>query len=161
MDGYYLNDQIWMPWDSSCKTCISGDKWESWEKYMFLDSTSQLWHHWSEGEYFDITSQVCRNWNDSWRELWKYQQSWMQWANNKTFDLESFECVDEWGTDTVLIEDGQLNLKSVWRSFEYYVDPLSTSMIELGTKEHPYRTIESVNLEIINFHSHTDSDIII
>ena len=44
----------------------------------------------------------------------------------------------------------------VCRSPDYYVDPFSQESIELGTQKYPYRSISSVNSEIINFHSHTN-----
>jgi len=39
------------------------------------------------------------------------------------------------------------------------VNPLSESVVELGTEDHPYKDIESVFVEILNFHSHTQRSI--
>lgn len=39
------------------------------------------------------------------------------------------------------------------RSFNYYVNPQSTSVVELGTKEHPYKSFEPVLVELMNFHT--------
>lgn len=42
------------------------------------------------------------------------------------------------------------------RSFTYYVNPLSTSVTELGTKSHPYKELDSVFVELMNYHTHAD-----
>ena len=47
----------------------------------------------------------------------------------------------------------------VCRSFTLYVDPSSTSVIELGTIDHPYKEFESVVAELMNFHTHNDRSI--
>ena len=39
------------------------------------------------------------------------------------------------------------------------MNPLSESVVELGTQTHPYKDIESVFVEILNFHSHTQRTI--
>jgi len=43
----------------------------------------------------------------------------------------------------------------------YYIDPLSDSPLELGTLLYPYKTAEAVITEIINFHSHSSSAVIV
>ena len=45
------------------------------------------------------------------------------------------------------------------RSFEYYVNPDSSSVVELGTKEHPYKSLGYVFVELLNYHSHSDRNI--
>jgi len=54
-----------------------------------------------------------------------------------------------------------MNLPSVCRNLDYFVDPLSDESIELGTREFPYRSMRSVISEIVNFFSHTDANITI
>ena len=44
----------------------------------------------------------------------------------------------------------------VCRSFTLYVDPSSTSVIEFGTIDHPYKEFESVVAELMNFHTHNN-----
>jgi hypothetical protein len=39
------------------------------------------------------------------------------------------------------------------------VNPRSTSSTELGTQAHPYKDLESVFVELMNFHSHSDRNI--
>ena len=39
------------------------------------------------------------------------------------------------------------------------MNPLSESVVELGTQTHPYKDIKSAFVEILNFHSHTERTI--
>jgi hypothetical protein len=47
------------------------------------------------------------------------------------------------------------------RSLTYYVDSSSTSSVELGTKRHPYKSYDSVNIELMNFHTGNDRSVIV
>ena len=80
----------------------------------------------------------------------------MQWNSTQIFDLTSFSCVNSWNSTTsILISDSQLAISSVWRSFNYYVDPTSTSVIELGTLQYPFKSLGFVFVELLNFHANT------
>ena len=80
----------------------------------------------------------------------------MQWNSTQVLDLTSYTCVNSWNTTTsVLISDSQFGISSFWRSFDYYVDPSSTSIVELGTKQFPYKSLALVFVELLNFHSNT------
>lgn len=48
---------------------------------------------------------------------------------------------------------------SVCRSPNYYVDPDSEQLIELGTKTYPYKTMRAVFSEILNIFAHKDVNI--
>ena len=50
---------------------------------------------------------------------------------------------------------------AVWRSLVYYVNVDSISVIELGTFEHPYKDLDSVFVEILNLHAHTNRNIVV
>lgn len=68
----------------------------------------------------------------------------------------------EWEQDTqILIQNPQLQDIPVWRDFEYYVNANSQSLVEVGTKDHPYKELDSVFVEIMNFHSHSERNIMI
>jgi hypothetical protein len=45
------------------------------------------------------------------------------------------------------------------RSLTYYVDSSSTSNLELGTEGHPYKSYDSVNIELMNFHTGNDRSV--
>jgi len=59
----------------------------------------------------------------------------------------------------ISINDTQLGNIPLCRSFTYYVDPSSMSTTELGTLQHPYKELNSVFIELLNFHSHSDRSI--
>ena len=49
--------------------------------------------------------------------------------------------------------------KPVCRHFNYYVNPESTEIIELGTKAHPFKNIALPFVEILNYFSHSDRNL--
>ena len=49
--------------------------------------------------------------------------------------------------------------KPVCRHFNYYVNPESTKIIELGTKAHPFKNIALPFVEILNYFSHSDRNL--
>lgn len=49
----------------------------------------------------------------------------------------------------------------VCRDFNYYVNPNSTELVELGTKKYPYKNIGLAFLEILNFWAHSSSNLTI
>ena len=80
----------------------------------------------------------------------------MQWNSTQVFDLASFSCVNSWNSTTsVLISDSQLAISSVCRGYDYYVDPTSTAVIELGTLQYPFKSLGFVFVELLNFHANT------
>ena len=44
---------------------------------------------------------------------------------------------------------------SFCRGFDYYVDVTSSQTIELGSREYPFKDLESVFIELANYHSNT------
>ncbi|CAI2377869.1 unnamed protein product [Moneuplotes crassus] len=72
------------------------------------------------------------------------------------------DCEDSCDSSTqILIQDPQLHNIPVCRSFDYYVNINSGSPVELGTRGHPYKHIDSAFIEIMNFHSHSERNITI
>jgi hypothetical protein len=64
--------------------------------------------------------------------------------------------------DTQLeISSNQYNIDKICRSTNFYVDPSSSKMIELGTKEYPYRNFRAVSSEILNHFSYKNLNITI
>jgi hypothetical protein len=64
--------------------------------------------------------------------------------------------------DTQLeISSNQYNIDKICRSTNFYVDPNSSKMIELGTKEYPYRNFRAVSSEILNHFSYKKLNITI
>ena len=50
---------------------------------------------------------------------------------------------------------------NVCRSLEYYINIESEHVVELGTRQYPYKDLSSVFVEIVELHSNTDRSIII
>lgn len=57
------------------------------------------------------------------------------------------------------ITDPQLSSIPLCRSFNYFVNPLSQSTVELGTQKHPYKELDSAFVEVVNFHSHSEREV--
>ena len=60
-----------------------------------------------------------------------------------------------WGSNEVFIQDSQLRNLKLWRSLDYYVNPKSIEIVELGTKQYPFKNIALPFIEILNYHSHS------
>jgi len=54
-----------------------------------------------------------------------------------------------------------MNLNSICRTMNYYIDPYSSELLELGTLKYPYRTFKALSAEIINIHKHSQVNITI
>ena len=125
-----------------------------------IEQSKQHRQLWAYGEYYSDPVNSWLSWNGSWRSAWAYQSIWMQWDSTQVFDLASFSCVDSWNSTTsVLISNSQYSISSVCRSFDYYVDPTSTAVIELGTLQYPFKSLGFVFVELLNFHANTERTI--
>ena len=62
-------------------------------------------------------------------------------------------CISTWDNQSqiLLTTDGL----SFCRGFDYYVDITSDQTIELGSKQYPFKDLESVFVELANHHSNT------
>ena len=66
-------------------------------------------------------------------------------------------CVTECdSTSTIPVNDPMFGNRLICRPLQYYVDVDSDSIIELGTRDHPYKDLESVFVEVLNLHANTD-----
>ena len=128
---------------------------------QFLETTKLWdWNDWDVGKFYSEPLASCASWSGSWLSLWSYQDSCFQCSSGKFLDLDTMTWVSSWNlTSQVQITDSLLKNIPLWRSFSYYVNPLSTSQTELGTKQHPYKDINYALAEIFNFHSGTNRSI--
>ena len=83
--------------------------------------------------------------------MWNYRVEWFQWNKTQLFSLLQIKCVDSCSTDEIVMESTNLHGLKVWRSLNYYVYPSSESILELGTFENPYKSINDVIVEMFNF----------
>ena len=124
---------------------------------MFLNITSSLWQFCPDGMFYSTPVQRCDSWGDSWTDKWSYQSKWFECTVGKFYDLSKNVWVDSWNsTSQISIVDSQFGNKPIWRSFDYYVDSESTKIVELGTLSNPYKSLELVFVELLNYHSHSN-----
>ena len=131
--------------------------------YVLLDSSTGLCKTWPDGEYYDFTTQQWRDWVGVWTGFWRYQSSCIQWLASEALDLETLTCVPDSSCDIV---DSPFNsgashytISKFWKRTSFYVDPTSSKLLELGTKDYPYRTIQPVFAEILNEFSHSSESL--
>ena len=147
-------------WDDSCMTWDSLTECTSCHPNHYISDSTNLCVECSDGEYFASTLGRWVDCEDSCDFYWAYQDSCFECAVSEFLDLDTMECVTGWDEDTqIAIEDAQLSSIPLCRSFQYYINPDSDSVVELGTKEHPYKNINFALVEILNFQSHSDRNI--
>ena len=61
------------------------------------------------------------------------------------------KCVNSCSDNEVMIQSEYIHGLKVWRNLEYYINPSSESILELGTKRNPYKNINLVFIELFNF----------
>ena len=146
--GYYQSGTDWLAWDSSWKECLSSGSWTSWENYMFLDANSGLCQQWLPGEYFDFSQNKWSSWNGQWVGYWSYQTFCFTCAPTEILDLDTLSCISSCNLPQLHLTDNiMFTLGSIWRSLDYYIDPSTNKILEFGTKNYPYRTIQPVFLK--------------
>ena len=157
--GYYADGDNWIPWDSSWKEWTTSGSCTSWETYMFLNTTTNQWEFCPDGEFYMFNLDKCASWESSWVGTWAYQRTCFECTSPQVLDLDSLSCLNEWGSSTVQISSStQFEVDTFCRSLNYYVDPSSSEIMELGTKQYPYRTISPVFSELTNHLSHTETE---
>ena len=128
---------------------------------MIFDITEKTCRFWSSDQYYDPTYQIWRNCDSKWTGDWKGRLQWFTWDSAYVIDLESSSCVETWSSSKLLLSGSQYSTGKVCRETNFYVDPSSSEVIELGTKVLPYKTMRAVFSEILNNLSHTKSSITI
>ncbi|CAI2366899.1 unnamed protein product [Moneuplotes crassus] len=135
---------------------------ETLEKNLCFIIATGLCNHCPDGEYLDSTSQICRVCPNTCNRSCAYQSSCLTCPAGQSLDLKTLQCVTNCDSSSQIeLTGSQISFSSVCRDFEYYVDPTSTEVIELGTKQYPYRSLKSVTSEILNHLSHHQKEIII
>ena len=158
--GWFWNGIQWMVWDSSWRTCSNATSCDSCEDFMYYDSTTNKWKFWQDGQYYDSTYQIWRNWDGKWTGYWKGQKQWFVWDSGKFLDLETLSCVTNWDALKYQVSSSQYSTGELWRLSQFYVDPLSSELIELGTISYPYKSMKAVSSDILNNFSHQNMNII-
>jgi len=157
-NGYYSGENAWYPCEESWRTWSQANTCDSCDIYRSLDSSTSLCISCPEGEYMDTTSNTCRDCGDNWGGLWSYQEKCFACSENEFLDLESFECLSEDQCVSATYSSSQYRVP-IWRTLNFYINPESDEMLELGTILYPYRSFRSIASEILTQHSSTDSNI--
>ena len=158
-DGYFDNSGTWTKWNSSWLTWANAASCLTCNE-MILNSTTGLWERCPNGQYFDTPRQTCQSWGTSWIDKWAYQSFWFQWNSTQSFDLTQLKWVTTCNSTTqISFKDSQFQNLQVCRDNNYYVNPSSTQIIELGTKQYPYKNIGLVFAELFNLRSYSSSQI--
>ena len=103
--------------------------------------------------YYDATLSLWRSCEGTCGLYWQYQASCFEWQPGEALDTDTLTCTNECRYPKILIDDSQFSVDSVWRSPEFYVDPISTSILEIGSREHPYKSMRALMSELLNHHS--------
>ena len=159
-NGYYLNSGTWNKWQESCYTCTNATQWTSCQNLM-LNSTTLLWEFWPDGKFYSSTLNSWVDWAGSCLEGCSYQLNWFKWTSPQIFDLDTMKWVSSCSQNQIQINDTQVHNLNIWRTPNYYIDPDSTQIVELGTKIYPFKKINLAFMEILNFISHKNKSITI
>ena len=109
--------------------------------------------------YFDFTLQTWNPWGSTWNGLCAYREACFKWPVGQIFFLHNMTWVTEWTENyfqtTYTLKSG-LDTFNICRPLDYYVNPNSEKIMELGTIEYPFRDINLVFTEIYNEHQQTE-----
>ena len=107
--------------------------------------------------YFDSTIELCRAWINNCNKGCSYQLDFFKCQDNEFFDLESMRYVSACADNQLEMTGEQLYNLSFCRGYDYYVKPQSGEILELETKQFPYKNLMLPFIEIYNFHSNNPS----
>ena len=124
-----------------------------------LNLTSGFCETWVYGDYFDPTSDIWRSCNGRWAMDCSYQIECFQWNSTQFFDLEKLYWVDIWDSNMMSLKNSQYHNISIWKGYDIYVNPKSSSIIELGTYQNPYKSLALAFYEVLTLHSFTNNTI--
>lgn len=172
MDGYYPDANFCRPCSESAnpllgtswKQCSQPGEWDTWEDYMFYNPSTRSCEFCPDGEFYSQTSSTCEVWT-SCDGACKSQISCLQCSPGELLDLETLT----WGTtcNGIILDGPMFSVGPIWRNLastlmiQYYVDPHSSEVLELGTYQYPFRSLKAVNYEILTFLSHSVSAVMV
>ncbi|CAI2371351.1 unnamed protein product [Moneuplotes crassus] len=162
IDGFFLKNSKCFKCHISCKACESYNSCTICNDNFVKNDTSTRCDYSGcpDGEYYSESGGACTSCGSSCNFLCAYQSHCLSCPSGEFLDLDTMTCVSTCNSTTqIQISDAQLNNVPLCRSFVYYVDPLSASPVELGTLQHPYKELESVLVELMNFHTNNGRSI--
>ena len=81
----------------------------------------------------------------------KYQTRCFECQNNQIFSLLLMQCVDSCEENEIQVQSNFIYGLKIWRNLDFFVNPFSESVLELGTRDHPYKTFDIVFRDLFNF----------
>ena len=157
--GLYEASGSWYSWNASCKTWTNSTSWLTWEDNMYMDTSTGLCKFCPYYQFYESTSEVWTNWNGKCTKYWLYQTTCFQWSGNQYYDLELLKWVSACDSSKISVNSTLFQGIPIWKSFNIYVDPTSSSLIEFGTIDYPYKNLLLAFIEVRNLHSHTNRTI--
>lgn len=158
LDGYFDDDGICQMCHESCATCENEFSWTAWVNRIF-NITSGLWEICEEGKYYSESDEQWILWSTNCADLCAYNVGCFECNSGEFYDLDSRTCIEECSSEKLKINNPMLRSLNICRSLNYYVDNQSIKVLELGTKDFPYKDISHVFVEILNLHSHSERSI--
>ena len=157
---YYDTDyQACYRWHETWISCEDPRKCTQCNQITSL-TTDQLWLNWTSG--FRL-SDSCESWSSSWSNFWYGTNSnqCLSWPTNQWLDLDTTTWYSSCPSGTTAITSENYSILyhphqtvNYWRkTLEYYVDSSSTSSIELGTINYPFKHIYAPAKELFNLFS--------
>ncbi|CAI2376317.1 unnamed protein product [Moneuplotes crassus] len=141
----------------SCQTCDSSNVCTSCPDSMRLNSTSNQCEFCPDGQFYLKITDTCMSCGSSCLTLCAYKPECYECPIGEYYDLDNSQCVASCDPVTqVPINSTQTENKAYCRGFDYYVNSRSTEVVELGTKEFPYKNLKLVFIELLNYLSHRD-----
>ena len=74
-------------------------------------------------------------------------------------DTDTLTCVKECNSPKTIINDSQFSVSNICRGNDFYVDSSSSSVLEIGNRDHPYKSMKALMSEILNHHSNQGKEI--
>ena len=127
----------------------------------FWNSTLGICNTWIYGEYYDFTFQQWRSWAGKCTGLCNYQTVWFEWAVGESLDVDTLSCVQGCSQTQLKISDAQFSVNSFCRTPNFYINPDTIEIIEMGSQKYPYKNLKSALSEILNYFSHKNFNITI
>ena len=121
--------------------------WQFCDSWMYYHRTQSEWL----GKHFSNYYTLFLECGDSWIYDCQYQTHCFECPDGQTFDLDELECIDTCPDEKIQKQSDAIHGLDVCRKLDYYVNPLSESVLELGTRLHPYKNINILFRDLFNF----------